>query len=336
MRWTAVEPLGVPGPRQALLRWTCCWGPPSRRHALRGPPIRLAPGGRLASEARTDFLRLHGFLSSARFQPKVGANRTSSSMRLRATSAVTAPPQTKFSLINPEVPDGKLSDDTGHFQNPVSLALSDGTQRHATIVPARPRQTPPTSLTMRARWRLSTSPPPPPVRLRSFRAETFHGLTKPSRDSRTSRCLFCASRSSRSGSHRRRFRPDVSPTALGCSGPPQAETEARIMTHGASVAMLKSPWPGSISPSPSPSPSPRATPRPRPRTRLAPPTGHPGLANGGFGKHGSGLPERREWPCLRAITPESRPAVLRPCVLPPCPHRHGWQTAGSARLIGAT
>lgn len=63
------------------------------------------------------------------------------------------------------------------------------------------------------------------------------------------------------------------------------------------------------------------------------PTGHPGLANGGFGKHGSGLPERRESPCLRAITPESRPAVLRP---PPCPHRHGWQTAGSARLIGAT
>lgn len=320
------------GPRQALLPWTCCWGPPSRRHALRGSPDQVS--ARLASEARTDFLRLHGFLSSARFQPKVGANRTSSSMRLRATSAVTAPPQTKFSLINPEVPDGKLSDDTGHFQNPVSHALSDETQRHATIVPARPRQTPPTSLTMRAGWRLSTSPPPPAVRLRSFRAETFHGLTKPSRDSRTSRCLFCASPPSRSGSHRRRVRPDVSPTALGCPGPPQAETEARIMTHSASVAMLKPPWPGSISPSTSPSPQ-GHTPGHGREHGLAP-TGHPGLANGGFGKHGSGLPERRESPCLRAITPESRPAVLRPCVLPPCPHRHGWQTAGSARLIGAT
>lgn len=110
---------------------------------------------------------------------------------------------------------------------------------------------------MPAGWCLSASPPPPRVRLRSFRAETFHGLTKPSRDSRTSRCLFCASPSSRSGSHRRRVRPDVSPTRLGCPGPPRAETEARIMTHGASVAMLMPPWPGAISPSPSPLP--RAT-----------------------------------------------------------------------------
>lgn len=174
------------------------------------------------------------------------------------------PPTNQVQPHQPRVPDGKLSDDTGHFQNPVSRVpcpspgLSDESHRHhATIVPARPRQTPPTSLTMPAGWCLSASPPPPRVRLRSFRAETFHGLTKPSRDSRTSRCLFCASPSSRSGSHRRRVRPDVLPTRLGCPGPPRAETEARIMTHGASVAMLMPPWPGAISPSPSPLP--RAT-----------------------------------------------------------------------------
>lgn len=106
---------------------------------------------------------------------------------LRATYLCRHRPPSPANQVQPhrsKVPDGELSDDTGHFQNLLcpSIAMPRSSQQ--------PRQPPPTSLTMRAGWNLSTA-----RRLRSFRAETFHGLTKPSRDSRTCRCdaLFAVS-----------------------------------------------------------------------------------------------------------------------------------------------
>lgn len=61
--------------------------------ALRGSPDQVS--ARSTSEARTDFLQLHGFLSRARFQPKVGANRRTSSMRPACNLCRPRPPPDK-------------------------------------------------------------------------------------------------------------------------------------------------------------------------------------------------------------------------------------------------
>ena len=156
--------------------------------ALRGRQIGLALFGcRAMSCAHTYFLQLHGFLSKCSVSTEGGGRSQSNNLSMRPACNLPRhrPPLNKVQPHRPMVPDGKLSDDTGAFPTPVSLSFSDESHHHATLDPARPGQTPPTSLTMRAGWRSSTSPPPP-LRSRSFRAETFHGLTKPSRDSRTS------------------------------------------------------------------------------------------------------------------------------------------------------
>lgn len=175
-----------------------------RGRAFAGPGQRALPW-RPATVASSAFhesppdqvsasVHSHGFPATPRFSvkcsPSVSTEGGSQSNNLFHASCVQplpSPPPSPANQVQPhrsKVPDGELSDDTGHFQNLLcpSIAMPRSSQQ--------PRQPPPTSLTMRAGWNSSTA-----RRLRSFRAETFHGLTKPSRDSRTCRCdaLFAVS-----------------------------------------------------------------------------------------------------------------------------------------------